>query len=114
MTHIVLHVVVPVIIALLFYRIHWKLAAVVMISTMLVDLDHLFATPIYDPERCSIGFHLLYTLPAILIYIVMFAAPLVQSLQSISEKSEKHIRTVHLVGAGFLIHMVLDWNDCLI
>lgn len=112
MIHIVLHFVIPVIIALMFYKTYWKLAAVVMISTMLVDLDHLFTTPIYDPDRCSIGFHPLHTLPAIIIYLGMFAAPLMQSLLSISEKSKKHMRTVHLVGAGLLIHMALDWIDC--
>jgi len=27
---------------------------------MLVDLDHLLATPVPDPTRCSIGFHPLH------------------------------------------------------
>ena len=34
-----------------------------MMATMLVDLDHLFADPIYDPDRCSIGFHPLHQYP---------------------------------------------------
>ena len=28
-----------------------------MIATMLVDIDHLLADPIYDSSRCSIGTH---------------------------------------------------------
>ena len=30
-------------------------------ATMLVDLDHLLATPLYNPDRCSLGFHPLHT-----------------------------------------------------
>lgn len=114
MIHIVLHFVIPMIIALLFYKSNWKLSAVVMISTMLVDLDHLFATPIYDPDRCSIGFHPLHTLPAIVIYVFLFVAPLIPAVQSISDKQKMLIQTVHLAGAGLLIHMALDWIDCII
>ena len=35
---------------------------------MLVDADHLLASPIFDPSRCSIGFHPLHTLPAMAVY----------------------------------------------
>lgn len=113
MIHIVLHFVIPVIIALLFYRSGWKMAALLMISTMLVDLDHLFATPIYDPDRCSIGFHPLHTIPAILIYVVLFTGPLVAVTKSIAKKYIKSLRRIHLVGLGLLIHMALDWIDCI-
>jgi hypothetical protein len=36
---------------------------------MSVDLDHLFVTPIFEPERRSIGFHFLHSYKAIGIYI---------------------------------------------
>ena len=38
-------------------RTEWKKAYIIMLLTMLVDLDHLLANPIFDPNRCSINFH---------------------------------------------------------
>jgi len=37
------------------------LAWATMIGTMLFDVDHLLASPIFDPKRFSIGFHLLHS-----------------------------------------------------
>ena len=50
-----------------------------MIATMLVDIDHLLATPIYDPLRCSIGYHPLHQLLPIAGY---FIAVFVKKLQA--------------------------------
>lgn len=66
-----------------------------MIATMLVDIDHLLATPIYDPMRCSIGFHPLHQLPAIAVYLVMLG-----------------FEKTRLIGLGLVIHMLLDSLDC--
>jgi hypothetical protein len=55
MVHLALHVLVPLLAALVFYRSRWRSATVIMIATMIVDVDHLLATPIYDRSRCSIG-----------------------------------------------------------
>lgn len=66
-----------------------------MFATMLVDLDHLLAQPVYDPGRCSIGFHPLHTAPALMVYAVL-ALP----------------RSMRLVALGLLIHMGLDALDC--
>ena len=66
-----------------------------MVLTMVVDLDHLLASPIYDPNRCSINFHPLHSYPAILLYIMLAAFP----------KSR-------LVGLGLLLHMGIDLTDC--
>lgn len=95
--HLVLHVVVPGIVAVVFYRDRWRWAWFVMVATMLVDLDHLLADPIYDPGRCSIGFHPLHTAPAIGLYGVLFLIP-----------------KTRLIGLGLLIHMALDGIDCLV
>ncbi len=62
---------------------------------MLVDLDHLLADPIYDPQRCSIGFHPLHKLWFIGFYIVLTFFP-----------------KTRLVGLGLTIHMALDSIDC--
>lgn len=66
-----------------------------MLLTMLVDVDHLLARPVYDPARCSIGFHPLHSYVVLPVYIVMLAFP----------------RT-RVVGLGLVIHMVLDAVDC--
>jgi hypothetical protein len=94
--HLVLHVAVPGAVALIFFRPHWKKAWLIMLATMVVDLDHLLADPIYDPGRCSIGFHPLHTWPAIAVYVLMTIP-----------------RPTRLVGLGLVIHMALDGLDCL-
>ena len=85
----------PLVVAGLFFRNRWKRAWLIMLATMLVDLDHLVADPIFDPERCSVGFHLLHSWPAIGLYVTAMFVP----------------RT-RLVGVGLVIHMVLDGLDC--
>lgn len=95
MLHLALHFLVPALVVALFYRQHWRFAYVVMIATMLVDLDHVFATPIYDPNRCSIGFHPLHQLYFIVLYLGLFFVPKTKWL-----------------GLGLLIHMALDAIDC--
>ncbi|SHG42542.1 hypothetical protein SAMN05443144_1289 [Fodinibius roseus] len=111
--HIVLHILVPVIVAHLFYKEQWRQAVLIMILTMLVDLDHLLANPIYDPGRCSIGFHPLHTIPAIGIYILLFALPLITGSGKGKDKTLPAKNMLHLMGLGLLIHMALDGIDCL-
>ncbi len=113
MIHIAMHFIVPVLVALAFYRRRWRNASLVLISTMLVDLDHLLADPIYDPERCSIGFHPLHTLAAIAVYAVLFTVPLIVGPNRGEGGFRPAARWVHLVGLGLLIHMALDGIDCI-
>ncbi len=95
MIHIVLHFVVPGIVAGIFYRSRWIYAYLVMAATMLVDLDHLIASPIYDPGRCSIGFHPLHQPWFIVLYLLLCFVP-----------------KTRLIGVGLTIHMCLDAIDC--
>ncbi len=95
MLHIVLHFLVPAVVAGLFFREQWLKAYLIMIATMLVDLDHLLADPIYDPDRCSIGFHPLHSYVAVGIYFILL-----------------FFQKTRLVGLGLVIHMVLDFIDC--
>ena len=95
-THLFLHFAVPALIALAFYRQQFLRAWLIMVATMAVDLDHLLADPIFDPNRCSIGFHPLHSHPAIGAYALMTIPP-----------------GLRLIGLGLLIHMALDWTDCL-
>lgn len=67
-----------------------------MLATMLVDLDHFLADPIFSPDRCSIGFHPLHSEWAIGIYFILLFFP----------KSR-------IVAIGLLYHMLTDYQDCL-
>ena len=95
MIHIALHFLVPLLVAYFFYRENWQRAFLIMMSSMLIDLDHLLADPIYDPNRCSIGFHPLHGLVPAGFYLALWA----------------HERT-RLFGLGLLIHLILDGSDC--
>jgi hypothetical protein len=113
MIHIALHFIVPLLVALACFRSRWRSATAIMIATMIVDVDHLLADPIYDPDRCSIGFHPLHTTPAIVIYAALFVVPLFVGRESESNSLRPAARVLHLVGLGLLIHMALDWIDCM-
>ena len=63
---------------------------------MLIDIDHLLASPIYDAGRCSIGFHPLHTWFPIVIYVALTVHP-----------------KTRLIGIGLCIHIILDGLDCL-
>mgnify|MGYP006919652405 CR=1 FL=1 len=114
MIHLALHFIVPLLAAVAFYGGRWKSAMLIMIATMIVDADHLLADPIYDPNRCSIGFHPLHTGLAIAIYAALFVLPLLVVKKEVGFGEHSTARVVHLIGFGLLIHMALDWIDCLI
>jgi hypothetical protein len=101
--HLLLHLAVPVALAALCFRPRVARAALIMLATMAVDLDHLLADPVYDPARCSIGFHPLHTALPIALYAVVFVATTVKAPR----------RPLHLASLGLLVHMALDWVDCL-
>jgi hypothetical protein len=93
--HLVLHAAVPALLARVAWRAHWLRAWLIMVATMAVDLDHLLARPIYDANRCSLGFHPLHSYPALVAYLLLALWP----------------RT-RLVGVGLLVHVALDVVDC--
>jgi hypothetical protein len=96
MLHISLHILIPALVSWLFFRTRWKMVWLIMMLTMLVDLDHLLANPIYDPNRCSIGFHPFHSYLAITAYLVMSA-----------------ISKTRVIAYGLLIHMALDGLYCI-
>ena len=69
-----------------------------MISTMIVDIDHLLATPIYQADRCSINFHPLHSYYAITAYFIM----------SFLKKP------FNMIGIGLVLHMIADFCDCFV
>lgn len=95
--HYFLHLVFPLAIAYVFFKKDWKKAYIILLATMLVDLDHLFATPVFKANRCSINFHFLHTYYAMLVYLVLlfFRKPF------------------NIIGIGLLFHMLTDLVDCL-
>ena len=95
--HYLIHFLLPLIVALFLFKNQWKKAYVIMISGMLIDLDHLLATPIFSPNRCSINFHPLHSYYAIVLYCLLL----------IPQKTR-------LIGLGLTIHILADSVDCLL
>ncbi|MFC4293107.1 DUF6122 family protein [Sphingorhabdus arenilitoris] len=95
------HWIVPFGIAWMIWRTRpgtqWRAAGLYMIAANLIDLDHLLATPIFDPGRCSIGFHPLHTIWAALAYAALLAIP--------SWKWRAFM-------LGCLWHLAVDSGDC--
>jgi hypothetical protein len=114
MLHIALHFVVPLAVALVFYRDRWQWTTAILVATMVVDADHLLADPIYDPNRCSIGFHPLHTAPAIAVYAAGFVSATVVKRTAEEERTRLAARGLHLACLGLLLHMALDGLDCLV
>ncbi|MBY0309738.1 hypothetical protein K2Q16_01150 [Patescibacteria group bacterium] len=96
--HYSLHFVAPGLLAWVLFNEQWHIAWTIMIATMLVDLDHLLARPIFDPNRCSIGFHPLHSYVAICIYGGLLFVPNVY---------------IQMIAVGLLFHMATDALDCL-
>ena len=93
--HYSLHFLFPGIIAYFLFRDNWKSAWLIMIATMIVDLDHLLADPIFDPGRCSVGYHVLHSYWAIACYFFLLIFP-----------------KMRIVAVGLLFHMLTDTIDC--
>ena len=97
--HYSFHFIVPLFFARIFFKDNWKEAFVIMLLTMLIDLDHLLASPIFDPSRCSIGYHSLHTVYASIFYLALLFNP-----------SWK----LKAVSIGCLWHLSTDYIDCLL
>ncbi len=93
--HYSFHFLLPGLLAFCFFTKEWRKAWLILIATMLVDLDHLLANPIFDASRCSIGFHILHQRPAIFIYALLLFFP-----------------RLRIIGFGLLLHMLTDYLDC--
>lgn len=94
--HYSFHFLVPGLIAFIFFRNIWVKAWLIMLATMLIDLDHFLADPIFDPDRCSINFHPLHTYWALGIYCLFL-----------------FFKKTRIVGIGLVLHLFTDFIDCL-
>ncbi len=94
--HYGIHFLVPVLIGFLFFKKEQRARAIlIMLGCFLIDLDHLLASPVFDPTRCSINFHPLHSYWAIGVYILLFM-----------------FKRTRVIGLGLLIHIVADLADC--
>jgi hypothetical protein len=94
--HYGIHFLLPLAVALLFFKTQWKIAYLIMICGMLIDLDHILANPMFDSNRCSIQFHPLHTYYAIGVYFLLLIP-----------------KKTRLIGLGLVIHILADTVDCL-
>ena len=94
--HYGLHFLAPLGIAKIFYKEQWQRAYLILLGTILIDLDHLLASPIFDANRCSINFHPLHTYYALAFYIALLS-----------------FKKTRLIGIGLCLHFLTDALDCL-
>ena len=97
--HYSFHFFIPFVFAKLFWKDNWISASLIMVSTILIDLDHLLVNPIFDPNRCSIWFNPLHTIWAGLFYCIILVIPSWRW---------------RAIGVGCLWHLCTDFIDCLI
>jgi hypothetical protein len=95
--HYGFHFLAPLAISILFYKKSWKLVYLLFIGTMLIDIDHLLANPIFDANRCSINLHPLHTFYAIGVYTIMLIP-----------------KKIRVLGIALLLHMFTDYLDCIL
>jgi len=94
--HYFLHFVFPLLIAKFFFKENWQKAYLLMLATMIVDVDHIFANPVFDPNRSSVGFHILHRYPMVLLYF----------LGTVFLKGNYRI-----IAVGLLFHVITDFQD---
>ncbi|ERJ79338.1 hypothetical protein HMPREF0653_00673 [Prevotella disiens JCM 6334 = ATCC 29426] len=74
----------------------------ILMATILIDLDHLLATPMFNPYRCSVGFHPLHSYFMVAIYVLMCVLPL----------QKLHLPWwIRPLGIGLLFHILTDLQD---
>jgi len=93
--HYGIHFLVPIAIGLLFFKENRGKVIMILLSAILIDVDHVFASPIFDPNRCSINFHPLHSYWAIGVYFALLIP-----------------KKTRIFGIALLIHMLADLTDC--
>ena len=100
--HYGLHFGAPFLLCFLWPKDKRLTAALFMLAVIVIDLDHLFATPLFDPNRCSIGFHPLHSYIAIAIYVIACILP--YERMKLSWKYRP-------VAVGLVTHILTDVQD---
>jgi len=109
--HLILHALVPwLVVVAVVPKGQRRFVFGLLMATMLVDADHLLATPIYAPNRCSILFHPLHQVLPMVVYGLMVLWPVV--LLAMKRVMKQWEIIMGWIGLGLLIHMLLDASDC--
>jgi hypothetical protein len=95
--HYGIHFLLPLLVALIWYKDKWLKAYLIMLACFLIDIDHLLASPMFDPNRCSINFHPLHSYFAIGVYVLLLFP-----------------KKTRLIGLGLVIHILADTVDCML
>lgn len=93
--HYCLHFIAPLFIAFFFFKNNWKTVYAIFLLSMLIDLDHLLANPIFDKNRCSINFHPLHSYIAGGIYVLGL-----------------FFKKTRVLAIALLFHLLTDFIDC--
>ncbi|MDM9632065.1 DUF6122 family protein [Robiginitalea aurantiaca] len=93
--HYGIHFILPIIAGILFYPGKRLKATLILLSGIIIDLDHLLANPVFDPNRCSIGFHPLHAPWAIVLYATLLIP-----------------KSTRIFGLALMIHILADASDC--
>ena len=93
--HYGIHFIAPVLISILFFKEHRLKVVLILWAGILIDVDHLLADPIFDPNRCSINFHPLHTYWAIGVYFALL-----------------FFKKTRVLGLALVLHIIADTVDC--
>lgn len=102
LVHYGLHFVAPYFLAALWPERSRLRVYLLLLATMAIDLDHLLVRPIFDPERCSVGFHLLHSWPFVLLYVLLCVLPY---------ERFGWPWWLRVLGVGLCFHILTDWQD---
>ncbi len=94
--HYGIHFIIPIVIGYFFFKDYRLKAIVILLSAIIIDVDHILASPIFDPNRCSINFHPLHSYWAIGIYFSFIL-----------------FKKLRIYGIALLLHIIADISDCL-
>lgn len=94
--HYGIHFLVPVAIGYFGFPKKRILAITILLAGILIDIDHLWAEPFFDPNRCSIGFHFLHSYWAIGLYTLLLC-----------------FKKTRIFGLALMLHILADLVDCL-
>ncbi len=93
--HYGIHFIVPIAVGILFFKENSRRAILILLSAIIIDVDHLLANPIFDPNRCSIDFHPLHSYWAIGFYVTLL-----------------FFKKSRIFGIALLLHILADLADC--
>lgn len=93
--HYGIHFLVPIAIGYFFFKENRTKVTLILLAGILIDVDHLLANPIFDPNRCSINFHFLHSYWMIVIYLTLL-----------------FYSKTRILGLALIIHIIADIVDC--